>query len=250
MAAGMARGWAAARDQDGAGPDLMLFSDSGSGRAAILAEEVGGEAVTANEDLVSRSDVVVLAMKPAGLAGAAASAKGAGTIISVLGATPVDNLTEHFPDSHVFRLMPNLGVQFRRGVLCISLEDSIPPETVSGVRDLLGTLGRVVEMPDEQMDGATAVMGCSPAYFAMVAGAIADAGAADGLDHALSLSMVIESMAGTAELLTSYSPSELRTAVASPGGSTEVGLSTLEEHEVPAAFEAAVEASLKRMRGD
>ena len=64
MAAAMARGWAGA---DGDSPSKMLFTDSGSGRATALAEEVGGKAVDTNEQLVSESDFVVLAVKPAAL---------------------------------------------------------------------------------------------------------------------------------------------------------------------------------------
>ncbi len=246
MAAGMARGWKAA---EAAGPEKMLFTDSGSGRAASLAAEVGGEAVATNEELVSRSDVVVLALKPAGLMLAAEAAKQGEVVISMLGATSEQKLREAMPDVDVFRLMPNLGVEKGRGTLCLSHHDSIEASQVEKVTSLLSLLGKVVEMADEDMDAATAVMGCTPAYFALAAEAIAEAGAKDGLDPRLALSLVVESMAGAAELLGSYSPGALREAVASPGGSTEAGLIALDEQGAADAFRAAVEASLDRMRG-
>ena len=59
-----------------------------------------------------------------------------------------------------------------------------------------------------------------------------------------------DTMAATAHLLHEYDPAALRKAVASPGGSTEAGLDALEEHDVRAAFTAAVDASLRRMRGE
>jgi pyrroline-5-carboxylate reductase len=59
MAAAMARGWSGVLDS-------MLFSDSGSGRAAALAAELGGEAL-ANEEVAARADFVVHAVKPAKL---------------------------------------------------------------------------------------------------------------------------------------------------------------------------------------
>ena len=62
-------------------------------------------------------------------------------------------------------------------------------------------LGQVVELPDEDFDAATAVMGCAPAYLALAVEAIADAGAADGLDPELARKLVVETTAGTAELL-------------------------------------------------
>ena len=60
---------------------------------------------------------------------------------------------------------------------------------------------------------------------------------------------MVETAAGTAELLRLRHPADVRAAVASPGGSTEAGLAALEAHGAEAAFAAAVRASLERMRG-
>jgi pyrroline-5-carboxylate reductase len=113
----------------------------------------------------------------------------------------------------------------------------------------LSTLGRIVEISEKDFDAATAVMGCSPAYLALALEAIADAGAADGLEPQLARELVVGAAAGTAELLRRHDPAELRKAVASPGGATEAGLDALDREEAAAAFRAAVEASLERMRG-
>ncbi len=107
----------------------------------------------------------------------------------------------------------------------------------------------MVELPDAQFDAATAVMGCAPAYLALAVEAIADAGAADGLDEELARELVVETTAGTAELLRVRHPADVRKAVASPGGSTEAGLEALDREGAREAFEAAVRASLERMRG-
>lgn len=235
MAAAMARGWKGEFER-------MLFSDSGSGRAAELARELDGEAVS-NAEIGSRADLVVLAVKPAKLAAAAAELGGAKAIVSLLGATPLEAVAAAFPRSETHRVMPNLAVEVRRGVLCLSG----PPSP--SVREKLGVLGRVVELPDEDFDAATAVMGCAPAYLALAVEAIAAAGAAGGLDPELARELVVEMTAGTAELLSIRHPADVRRAVASPGGSTEAGLEALERAGAKAAFEAAVRASLERMRG-
>jgi pyrroline-5-carboxylate reductase len=236
MAAAMARGMAGAV----AG---MLFTDSGSGRAAELAAELGGEALTGNAELAERADVVVLAVKPARLEEAAAELGDARTVVSLLGATPLERVRAAFPDAEVVRVMPNVGVEVRRGVLCLA-GDPDP-----ALRQLLGTLGHVVELDDAEFDAATAVMGCAPAYLALAVEAIADAGATDGLDAELARELVVETTAGTAELLRLRHPADVRKAVASPGGSTEAGLEALDREGARQAFEAAVRASLERMRG-
>ena len=235
MAAAMARGGAGAVAS-------RVCSARGSGRPAARAAALGAEAL-ANAEIAARADLLVVAVKPAKLAEGAPELRAARAVVSLLGATPLARLEELFPSARVLRVMPNVGVEVRRGVLCVAGDAG--PEA----RRALETLGRVVELPDEQFDAATAVMGCSPAYLALAVEAIADAGAADGLDPELARELVVETAAGTAELLRRHSPAAVREAVASPGGSTEAGLEALERAGGREAFEAAVRASLERMRG-
>jgi pyrroline-5-carboxylate reductase len=236
MAAAMARGL---RGQ----VDGMLFTDGGSGRAMELAAELGGEAVNSNGEMAERADVVVLAVKPAKLGDAAANLAGAKVVVSLLGAISLETLRGAFPGVRVVRVMPNVGVEVRKGVLCVV------GDLDAEVRSMLEGLGHVVELADSQFDAATAVMGCSPAYLALAVEAIADAGVADGMDAELARELVVETAVGTAELLRAHDPVALRKAVASPGGSTEAGLEALDREGAREAFEAAVRASLERMRG-
>lgn len=236
MAAAIARGWAGEFE-------AMLFSDSGSGRAAELAAELGGEAV-GNEEIAERADLVVLAVKPNKLGEVAPTLSAAREVVSVLAVVPLQSLRDAFPGAeHVLRVMPNVGVEVRAGVLCVA--GSASP----AVAAKLDLLGHVVEIPDGDFDQATAIMGCAPAYLALAVEALADAGADAGLDAELARELVVETTAGTAELLRRRHPADVRKAVASPGGSTEVGLEALDREGARQAFEAAVEASLERMRG-
>lgn len=235
MAAAMARGWAG--ELGG-----MLFSDGGSGKAQRLAEELGGEAVS-NEEIARRADLVILAVKPKRLDDVAPALAGAREVVSVLAITTLEQLRAALPGAeHVLRVMPNVAVEVRQGVLCVA--GSISDRG----REKLNTLGRIVEIAEEDFDAATAVMGCSPAYLATAVEAIATAGAADGLDADLARDLVVETAVGTAELLRRHGGAELRRAVASPGGATEAGLEALDGAGASEAFAAAVEASLERMR--
>jgi pyrroline-5-carboxylate reductase len=236
MAAAIARGWAG--EFDG-----FLFSDGGSGRAQALAEELGGE-VASNEEIGRRADLIVLAVKPGMLDGVAPALQEATQVVSILAVVSLERLEAAFPRAEqVLRVMPNVGVEVRQGVLCIAGSAS------AEARAKLGVLGHVVEIPDEDFDEATAVMGCAPAYLALAVEALADAGARAGLDPDLARELVVETTAGTAELLRRYRPADVRRAVTSPGGSTEAGLEALEREGAREAFAAAVEASLQRMRG-
>lgn len=234
MAAAIARGWAGEFEE-------MLFSDGGSGRAQALAEELGGEAV-GNGEIARRADLAVLAVKPNKLEEVAPQLAGVGKVVSVLAVVPLERLQLAFPDAEVLRVMPNVGVEVRKGVLCVT------GEADTEVRAKLALLGHVVEISDSDFDEATAIMGCAPAYLALAVEALADAGTAAGLDAELARELVVETAAGTAELLRARRPADVRKAVASPGGSTEAGLEALDREGARAAFEAAVEASLRRMR--
>lgn len=236
MAAAIARGWVGQWEQ-------MLFFDPDSDRARQLAEELGGEAVESNGHLAERADVVILAVKPAALQQAAGELTDARSVISILGATSLEKVEAAFPNAKVARVMPNVAVEVGRGVLCIAGEFS--PE----VREKLSALGAVVELPDSQFDVATALMACSPAYFALVAEALAEAGVAEGLDRDLVEKLVAEAAAGAGSLMRVRRPADVRVSVTSPGGSTEAGLEALDREGARAAFEAAVRASLERMRG-
>jgi pyrroline-5-carboxylate reductase len=236
MAAAIARGWAGSWSR-------MLFSDVDSAKARRLAAELGGEAVESNDELAERADVVVLAVKPAALRQAADELAAARSVVSILGATSLEKVEAAFPGAEVGRVMPNVAVEVGGGILCIAGEFS--PE----VREKLSLLGSVVELPDSHFDLATALMGCSPAYFALVAEALAEAGVGAGLDGALAERLVVEAAAGTGALMRNRRPADVRVAVTSPGGSTEAGLEALDREGAREAFKAAVEASLERMRG-
>jgi pyrroline-5-carboxylate reductase len=250
MAGAMARGWHAASEQEGSppAPERLSFTDAGSGRGRELADEVGGEIAGSNEELAERSDLLVLAVKPKDLDGVAEElSRAAKPVISLLAATPLERVREAV-GSPVLRVLPNLGVQVRRGVLCHAASDDLDDDLRQRLIPLLRLLGTPVAVDDALMDAATAIMSCSPAYFALVAEVLIDAGVSEGIDRGEAELMVGNTLTGTGELLEHHRPAALREAVASPGGSTEAGLAALESHSVRASFEAAVEASLARMR--
>lgn len=242
MAAAMARGWA-----DDERISTMLFADAGSGRAEVLASELGGEHCDDLAELAKRSELVVLAVKPAALSSAGPPLRGT-PVVSLLGATPLAKLRAAIPDTPVLRVMPNVAVEVGEGVICHA-----PIEAGEGrlgvALGLLEHLGTLIEVDETHLDAATAVMGCSGAYFARACEALIEAGIDAGLDPARCERMVTETAAGIGKILRIHDPASVQVAIASPGGSTEAGLEAFEAAGGPNAFEAAVTASLERMEG-
>ena len=223
----------------------MLFCDLDAERAERLARETGGETRPDLASLRDDTDALLLAVKPAGLDAVAAELGGkAPAIMSVMAATTLERLAEAFPGVPALRVMPNQPAEVGQGVLV----HAPAPDGARQLVSLLDVLGTRVEMPEERIDAAMAVMSCSPAYVALFAEALADAGVRDGLDPALSLELVAGTLAGTAGLLRDRQPRAIREAVAPPGGATEAGLEALSEGGFEAAIASAVDASLRRVR--
>jgi pyrroline-5-carboxylate reductase len=236
MAHALARGWG----------DPVLCSDSGSGRARALAQELGGEALNTNAAVAARADLVVLCHKPAQLATVASEIAGSvKALASVLGgAVTVSALQDAYPDVPVFRLMPNTPVEVRRGVICYAPAPGIDSSLETQVVALFERLGTVIALDERLMEPATAVMGVGPAYQSLVAEAQVDAAVRRGLTPALAGRLVVDTMSGTASLLQArgYDTLTVRREVTSPGGSTARGLAALERAGVRPAFQDAIDA--------
>jgi pyrroline-5-carboxylate reductase len=227
----------------------MLFCDLDAERATALAEEVGGETRESLTELRDDSDVLLLAVKPTALDDVAEELGGtAQAILSVMAATPVARLGEAFPGVPALRVMPNQPVEVRRGVLCYVLPEAMDAGLAGRLVALLCELGDAQPVAEERIEAAMAVMSCSPAYVALFAEALADAGVREGLDPLVARDLVAGTLEGTAELLRLREPSDIRRAVAPPGGATEAGLEKLGEGGMTAAIDAAVIASLERFR--
>jgi pyrroline-5-carboxylate reductase len=248
MAGGLARGWAAASGEPGA-PEAMLFADVDPDKASALAKEVGGEAVVGNVAVADQSDLVVLAVKPNVLDEVASDLVQAGTpVLSILAGTTLESLHEALPGIDLVRVMPNLGAQLRQAVLCVVYGERLGDTERGRIAEALDLLGDVIELDEGLIDAATAIMGCSPGYLALMAEVLVKAGVREGLTEDQALRMVARSMSATGGLLGLHDPGALKRAVASPGGMTEAGLNALEERKIQETLNAAVDASLERVR--
>jgi pyrroline-5-carboxylate reductase len=235
MARALARGWG----------DPVFCTDSGSGRARRLADELGGEALATNRELAERADLVILAHKPAQLAEVAWEAAGsAKAVVSLLARTSQADVRSAYPGVPVFRIEPNTAVQLRRGVLAFAEPDAPTDEALrERVRELFARVGTVVDVPERLMTVAGACSGVGPAYWALLVEAHVDSAVKAGMPAAMAATLVAETMAGAAELIRERGGDTLavRREVASPGGTTARGLAALERGGVRSAFAAAMD---------
>ncbi|MGB0873570.1 MAG: pyrroline-5-carboxylate reductase family protein [Solirubrobacterales bacterium] len=218
--------------------DALSFSDGGSGRALQLADSLGGTA-TSTSDLVTSCDVLFLCHKPAQLAEVAGLANEfSGTVVSVLAATTLADLRKAFPAAAVVRSMPNVAVEFGSGVVVVAAGSDSSP----ALNELLNRLGSLIEVPEDELEIATAIGGCAPAFFAMFARDLIDAAARRGMSEAVAREIVGQTLRGTGDVLAANGVDTESTmlAVASPGGLTEKALSSFESSNLEDAVDRAV----------
>lgn len=219
-------------------PAAFADSGSGSGRAEKLARATGGTAGSATA-VADASDLLFLCHKPAQLGQVAAAIAGFdGTIASVLAATPLDALRDAYRSARIARLMPNTPVELGAGVTCVADEND--PDGRLDV--LLERLGHVVRLPEAQFELATAVGGCTPAFFALFARHLIEAATQRGMDAATARSIVGGTLLGTGKLLDANDTNTAAVieAVASPGGLTERALHSFDESGLRDAVSRAV----------
>jgi pyrroline-5-carboxylate reductase len=239
MARALARGW---------GRPVLCF-DPIADRAEALVEEVGGQALTNNTELAKRADLVVLCHKPAQLHDVARDVKAhASAVASILAGVSLEELRAEaaYPSCPVYRFIPSLPVEVRQGAV-VQAEGPVQElASDEAVTELFAELGTLVVVPDKLVDVATGLMSCSPAYVALVAEAQIDAGVRRGLPAEQGAQLVVQTLAGTAELLRQrgYDTLSIRREVASPGGMTARGLDALERGGLRAAFSEALDAVL------
>jgi pyrroline-5-carboxylate reductase len=246
MARALARGWG----------QPVLCTDPVAERAKALAAEVGGQALRSNAEVAQAADLVVLCHKPAQLLDVAAEvAPHAKAVASILAATPLSALREAYPDAPVYRFIPSLPVEVRQGAVVQGrdAEDTAQREHPDRdasldalVASLFAELGSLVVLDDALVDVAMGLMSCAPAYVALVAEAQVDAGVRRGIPAAQGAQLVVQTLAGTAELLRRRDNDTvaIRREVTSPGGLTARGLDALERAGLRAAFSDALDAVL------
>jgi len=224
-------------------------------RAAELAERHGIAATTSNREAIAGAAVLVVAVKPQDIGVLLGEIGGLvtpeQTVLSIAAAIPTSALEALLTDRvPVVRAMPNTPSTVHEGIAGVCAGAHAGAEHLAQATDVLRHLGAVVEVPERLMDAVTAISGSGPAYFALLAEAMIEAGILLGVSREVSTQLVVQTMLGTAKQLRdgALHPVELREMVTSPGGTTIAAIRELEQAGVRAAFLNAIQAAMDRAR--
>ena len=236
-------------------PEQVVATGRRDERLAELKERYGVRTTLSNAEAVNGAELVVIAVKPQDierLLGEIGDVlEPSQTVLSIAAAIPTAFIERRIADGvPVVRAMPNTPATVHEGIAGICAGAHANEEHLDAATDVLAHLGRVVRVAEPYMDAVTAVSGSGPAYFALLAEAMIEAGILLGLSREISTQLVVQTMFGTAKQLRDEEmhPVELREMVTSPGGTTIAAIRELEQAGVRAAFLNAIQAAMDRSR--
>jgi pyrroline-5-carboxylate reductase len=230
----------------------LLVGEKRAERAREL-EEKYAVSVVSNLDATKGADTIALVVKPQDM-GALLDEIGPEVrtgqlVVSLAAGITTAFLESRLPDGvPVVRVMPNTPALADEGMAAIAPGAHCDDEHLAIAEELLGSTGRVLRVPEKQMDAVTAISGTGPAYVFFVVESMIEAGVHLGLPRGTATELVVQTLVGSAKMLreTGTHPTVLREQVTSPGGTTAAALRELEVHKVRAAFLAAMEAARNR----
>ncbi len=236
-------------------PDELTATVRRPERAEELRERYGLPVGFSNVEAVAGASLVVVAVKPQDISAVLGEIASAVTsdqvILSVAAGVTTTFIESHLsPEARVVRAMPNAPSLVHEGIAGIAAGRSAGEADLALAEEALGHLGGVVRVSEVDLDAVTALSGSGPAYFALLAEAMIEAGLLLGLSRDVSTKLVVQTMFGSALLLRDEGmhPVELREAVTSPGGTTTRAIRELERSGVRAAFLNAISAATERSR--
>ncbi|MGI8881261.1 MAG: pyrroline-5-carboxylate reductase [Jatrophihabitans sp.] len=234
--------------------DQLVVVEKSAERAAYLAGTHGVDAVDV-ATAAARAQTLLLAVKPQDIDPLLTELREHVTpehvVVSVAAGVPTSRIEAALPDGiAVVRCMPNTPALVDEAMTVICAGAHADAAHLEVAEAMLGMVGKVIRLPESQLDAVTALSGSGPAYFFYLVEAMIDAGILLGIPRAIAAELIVQTAIGSAKMLrdSGEHPVQLREAVTSPGGTTIAAIRELEKHGVRAALLDAIEAASERSK--
>ena len=227
--------------------DLCVF-DARKEKAEALAKELDLQSANSLEELIDRSEVLLVAIKPnvcTHVFSEQFDRFSSKAVISIAAGWGGEKLKKALPeDTRILRVMPNTPAMIGEGMIVFEAGDTLTAEEKAFAEALFSSVGEVVTVEPKLMDAVTAVSGSGPAYVYLFIEAMADGGVKAGLPRELALKLAAQTVKGSAMMVrqTGVHPGELKDRVCSPGGTTIDAVAVLEQKGFRGTVIAAVDA--------
>ncbi len=232
--------------------DILGYNRTAS-KVEKLTKEYGLTTCYSIEELMEKSDVIVLAVEPQVLPVVLPDVKKLlkenQLIVSVAAGKEISYLQENLGEEvHIIRVMPNVNAQVLMSTSCFTCNENVTNEEKEIVKAMFGEIGSIVEIEEKNFAIFTAVGCASPAFTYMYIDALARAGVKWGLSKDVALEIAASSVLGSAKMVmeSSKHPFGLVDEVCSPGGTTIEGVCKLQDNNFMSTVEKAVSAVMEK----
>lgn len=237
-------------------PNTIGVCDVDAGRLKHLKRKYRVKIFSSNQDLTASSRTILLAVKPQQMDGVlreiAPLLKPSHLLLSIAAGLDTRFFYGRIAASQpLVRIMPNLCATIGEGIAAVYLSPACRAGDRTLARRIFDSVGETVFVDQEEMlDAVTAVSGSGPAFVALFADAMIEAGQAAGLGAELSRRLVLKTLSGTSQLIRGMRdtiPSFIE-KVASKGGTTEAGLSVLTEAKFRETIGQTIQKAMERAK--
>ena len=221
--------------------------------AEAAQKRLGIEVLTDNKCLVIDSDVIFIATKPNYAGEVLNEIKDELTpeklVVSIAAGISTSKIEDIIGMNRVIRVMPNTPALVLEGMSGICKGSYAADEDADFVMEMLSSIGKCIEVSEEQMDIVTAISGSGPAFFYKVIEDMACAGEKLGLEYEKSLMLATQTAIGSAKMVMNRGELSVQTLidnVATKGGCTFVGVSAMSEGNSEKLFYDVIEKTAKK----
>ncbi|WP_138492915.1 pyrroline-5-carboxylate reductase [Paenibacillus pinistramenti] len=237
---------------------IAMFNRSNAERLDFLSKQYGvvtSSAADEQDQLLSKADIIVLAMKPkdagAAIRRLAPLVHERQLIVSVIAGLSIPTIQSLLGSKlPIARTMPNTSSTIGLGATGISFSEEVTPELRSRTLSIFEAVGMVSIIPEAQMETLTGVSGSGPAYVYYMMEAMIAAGIEGGLSPEQARELTVQTVLGAASMMkeTGEKPADLRRAITSPNGSTQAAIEVLAQYQFTEAVKSAVHRAASRSR--
>ena len=231
----------------------LIVSDVRKEQLKLLSESYGVRTASSNREAAEESDLLIVAVKPWDVAPVLQEVSPAiegkeKAVVSVAAGVPISTIAGKLPEgAAVLRVMPNVCAAVGLGSAVVAA--NVPGEGyLPSVIEIFRHLGDVIELPERLFDAATALHGSGPAYVALFADALVQAGVREGVPREIARRLVNGTIGGTAVLLKERDPHQIRDEVMTPGGTTAAAFVAMEKAGFVGAVYDGVGAATEQAR--
>ncbi len=215
----------------------IIASDVRKERLDFVKKELGISVTNDNKEVIKKSDIIFLAVKPQIMDGVLDEIKGCvdgKLVISIAAGVRLKKLEGKLKKAKIVRVMPNTPCLVGEMAAGFAVGKKVKDNDIKVVEEILNSAGKAFYLKEDMLDAVTGLSGSGPAFVARLIEGLIEGGVRSGLSKDVATELALQTFKGTAKLLqeSGMTADELVKMVSSPGGTTVAGREILENSDV------------------